>query len=67
MAEKKVGGFIVEVLEEIFKKGQFSAGKNVKEVIKSSDILIDFVPKPLANEAYLFLSREKFNVKRSTS
>ncbi|WP_430515197.1 CCA tRNA nucleotidyltransferase [Pyrococcus woesei] len=67
MAEKKVSGFIVEVLEEIFKKGQFSAGKNVKEAITSSDILIDFVPKSLSNEAYLFLSREKFSVKRNTS
>ncbi|AEC51552.1 tRNA CCA-pyrophosphorylase [Pyrococcus sp. NA2] len=62
-SEKNVNGFIVDVLEEIISKGAFSSGKNVRDVIASSNILIDFVPKELRDHAFLFLSREKFRVK----
>ncbi|WP_048146483.1 CCA tRNA nucleotidyltransferase [Pyrococcus abyssi] len=62
-SEKSSLGFIVDVLEDILRKGQFSAGKNVKDAIVGANIIIDFVPKALAQEAYLFLSREKFRVK----
>ncbi|HII61542.1 CCA tRNA nucleotidyltransferase [Pyrococcus horikoshii] len=62
-SEKPISTFIVDVLEEILRKGQFSAGKNIKDAIVKGDILVDFVPKELSKDAYLFLSREKFRVK----
>ncbi|WP_457751222.1 CCA tRNA nucleotidyltransferase [Thermococcus sp.] len=62
-AEKTVKEDITEVIVELIEKNQISTGKNLRECIKNAEILLDYVPKELKNEAYLFLSREKWNLK----
>ncbi len=62
-AEKKVKSNVVDVITELLQKNQVSLGKNVREAVKGADILLDYVPKELSEEAYLFLSREKWNIK----
>ena len=54
---------MVEVIENLFAKNQVSLGKNIRESVKNADILINFVPRELEDEAYLFLSKEKWNIK----
>ena len=58
-AEKKVKSNVVDVITELLQKNQVSLGKNVREALKRADILLDYVPKELRREAYLFLSRVK--------
>ncbi|AHF79422.1 CCA tRNA nucleotidyltransferase [Thermococcus paralvinellae] len=62
-SEKVVKEGIVDVIRELLEKNQVSLGKQVKEYIMRADILINFVPPELSDEAYLFLSREKWNLK----
>ncbi|ASJ11557.1 CCA tRNA nucleotidyltransferase [Thermococcus thioreducens] len=62
-AEKRVKEDIAEVIVELIEKNQVAMGKNVREAIRSAEILLDYVPKELGDEAYLFLSREKWNLK----
>ncbi|WP_457754622.1 CCA tRNA nucleotidyltransferase [Thermococcus sp.] len=62
-SEKVVKESIVDVIRELLEKNQVSLGKQVRENIMQADILINFVPPELSDEAYLFLSREKWNLK----
>ncbi|AJC71763.1 MAG: CCA tRNA nucleotidyltransferase [Thermococcus sp.] len=62
-AEKRVKENIIDVILELLEKDQVALGKNVREDIKSGEILLDYVPKELEEDAYLFLSREKWNLK----
>lgn len=62
-SEKVVKESVVDVIRELLEKNQVSLGKQVKEHIMQADILINFVPPELSHEAYLFLSREKWNLK----
>jgi len=62
-AEKRVKENIVDVIVELLEKNQVALGKNVREDIKNAEILLDYVPKELEEDAYLFLSREKWNLK----
>ncbi|WP_258085055.1 CCA tRNA nucleotidyltransferase [Thermococcus thermotolerans] len=62
-AEKTVKEDIAEVIAELIEKNQVAMGKNVREGIRRAEILLDYVPKELEDEAYLFLSREKWNLK----
>lgn len=62
-AEKVVNEHIIGVLRGLLEKNQVALGKNLRETVKEAEILVDYVPKPLENEAYLFLSREKEGLK----
>ncbi|WP_461866741.1 CCA tRNA nucleotidyltransferase [Thermococcus sp.] len=62
-AEKRVKENIVHVIIELLEKNQVSIGKNIRDEVKEAEILVNFVPSWLGNEAYLFLSREKWNLK----
>ncbi len=62
-AEKRVKENIIDVIKELLEKNQVALGKNLRETVKGAEILVDYVPKPLENEAYLFLSREKEGLK----
>lgn len=62
-AEKRVKESIVDVIVELLEKNQVALGKQVREFIHSADILVDYVPGELKREAYLFLSRKKWNLK----
>jgi len=62
-AEKRVKESIVDVIVELLGKNQVALGKNVRENLKSAEILLNHVPKELEEDAYLFLSREKWNLK----
>ncbi|KUH32607.1 CCA-adding protein [Thermococcus celericrescens] len=62
-AEKVVREGVVEVILELLEKNQVAMGKSVRENIRDAGIMLDYVPKELENEAYLFLSREKWNLK----
>ncbi|WP_297499376.1 CCA tRNA nucleotidyltransferase, partial [Thermococcus sp.] len=58
-AEKEVAENILDVLLALIKKNQVSIGRNLREVIRDADFLLDYVPRDLEREAYLFLSRKK--------
>ena len=62
-SEKEVTENIVDVIKELFIKNQVALGRSIKKEIINSDILVNFVPPKLEKEAYLFLSKEKWNVK----
>ncbi|ASJ05704.1 CCA tRNA nucleotidyltransferase [Thermococcus barossii] len=62
-AEKNVMDDIVEVISELLEKNQVATGKSIRENIRNAEITLDYVPKELEDEAYLFLSREKWNLK----
>jgi len=62
-AEKTVKEDIAEVILELLEKNQVAMGKSVRENIRNAKIMLNYVPKELENEAYLFLSREKWNLK----
>ncbi|ASJ15354.1 CCA tRNA nucleotidyltransferase [Thermococcus radiotolerans] len=62
-AEKTVKEDIAEVILELLEKNQVAMGKSVRENIRNAKIMLDYVPKELEDEAYLFLSREKWNLK----
>ena len=62
-SEKVVRESIVDVIEELLEKNQVSLGKQIKEHVMQASILINYVPPELSHEAYLFLSREKWNLK----
>ena len=62
-SEKIVKESIVDVIEELLAKNQIALGKNLREPIKKVEILLNFVPPELEEEAYLFLSKEKWNIK----
>lgn len=62
-SEKEVKEGIVDVIEDLLTKNQVALGKNLREVIKNAEISINFVPPELEEEAYLFLSKEKWNIK----
>ena len=62
-AEKTVKEDVAGVIVELIEKNRVAMGKNVRENIRNAEILLDYVPKELENEAYLFLSREKWNLK----
>ncbi|USG99592.1 CCA tRNA nucleotidyltransferase [Thermococcus argininiproducens] len=62
-SEKEVTENIVDVIKELFIKNQVALGRTIKKEITNSDILVNFVPPKLEKEAYLFLSKEKWNVK----
>ncbi|NJF25418.1 CCA tRNA nucleotidyltransferase [Thermococcus sp. Bubb.Bath] len=62
-AEKVVKESVIDVVIELLEKSQVALGKNLRETIKGADILVDYVPKDLEVEAYLFLSRKKEGLK----
>ncbi|ASJ06357.1 CCA tRNA nucleotidyltransferase [Thermococcus pacificus] len=62
-AEKRVKENIVDVISELLEKNQVALGKGIREMIKLADVLADYAPKELEQSAYLFLSREKWNLK----
>ncbi len=62
-AEKIIKEGIVDVISELLEKNQVALGKGIRENIKRADVLLDYVPKELEESAYLFLSREKWNLK----
>ncbi|NJE05668.1 CCA tRNA nucleotidyltransferase [Thermococcus sp. M36] len=62
-AEKRVSEHVVDVLWEMLGKNQVSLGKGIREGIKRASVLVDYVPKELKEEAYLFLSREKWGLR----
>jgi tRNA nucleotidyltransferase (CCA-adding enzyme) len=61
--EKRVRESVVDVISELLEKNQVALGKNLREPIKKADILVDYVPRGLGAEAYLFLSRKKEGLK----
>ncbi|AEK73123.1 tRNA CCA-pyrophosphorylase [Thermococcus sp. 4557] len=63
-AEKRVKENIVDVILELLEKNQVAMGKNLRGAIRNAEILLDYVPNELEKEAYLFLSREKWNLKQ---
>lgn len=62
-SEREVIDTIVDLIVELLDKNQVSLGKNVRDFIRNARILINFVPLELKDEAYLFLSKEKWNLK----
>ncbi|NJE03879.1 CCA tRNA nucleotidyltransferase [Thermococcus sp. MV11] len=62
-AEKRVKESILEVIEELLKKNAVALGKGIRENVKRAEIVLDYVPKELEDEAYLFLTREKWSLK----
>ncbi|CAD5243296.1 CCA tRNA nucleotidyltransferase [Thermococcus camini] len=62
-AEKRVKENVIDVITELIEKNQVGLGKGIREAIKGADVLLNYVPKELEDEAYLFLSREKWNLK----
>ncbi|WP_456452415.1 CCA tRNA nucleotidyltransferase [Thermococcus sp.] len=62
-AEKRVKENVIEVITELLEKNQVALGKGIREAVKEADVLLNYVPKELEDEAYLFLSREKWNLK----
>ncbi|ASJ10285.1 CCA-adding protein [Thermococcus sp. P6] len=62
-AEKAVRENVVDVIAGLLERGQVALGKNLRESIARAEILLDYVPKELEEDAYLFLSREKWNLK----
>jgi|GEM_PF-4602809 len=62
-SEKHQKSHIVDVILDLLKKNQVSLGRNLRDAIKEADILVDFVPPSLKREAYLFLSKKKWNLK----
>ncbi len=62
-SEKLVRESVVDVIIELLEKNQVSLGKGIRDAIRGADILLNYVPKELEEEAYLFLSREKWNIK----
>ncbi|WP_297506032.1 CCA tRNA nucleotidyltransferase [Thermococcus sp.] len=62
-AEKKVTENVLDILSSLLEKNQVSLGKNLREVVKNADFLVDYVPGELGGEAYLFLSRKKDSLK----
>ncbi|NJE85981.1 CCA tRNA nucleotidyltransferase [Thermococcus sp. CX2] len=62
-AEKRVKENVVDVIVELLGKNQVALGKQVREFIHSAGILVDYVPGELEREAYLFLSRKKWDLK----
>ncbi|WP_457742178.1 CCA tRNA nucleotidyltransferase [Thermococcus sp.] len=62
-SEKTVRESVVEVIFELLKKNQVALGKGIRDAIKEAEVLLNYVPKELKEEAYLFLSREKWNLR----
>ncbi|EEB72918.1 CCA tRNA nucleotidyltransferase [Thermococcus sp. AM4] len=62
-SEKMVTESVVDVILELLDKNQVSLGKGIRNAVKEADILLNYVPRGLEEEAYLFLSREKWNIK----
>jgi len=62
-SEKRVREGIVEVITELLQRNQVALGKGVRESVRKANIVLNYVPKELEREAYLFLSREKWNLK----
>lgn len=62
-SEKEATNTIVDLIVELLDKNQVSLGKNVRDFIRNAKILINFVPPELKDEAYLFLSKEKWDLK----
>lgn len=62
-AEKKVKSNIVDLITEMLQRNQVSLGKNLREAVKGADILLDYVPRGMEDEAYRFLSRKKEGLK----
>lgn len=62
-SEREQKESIVDVILELLGKNQVSLGRNLKDIIENADILVDFAPPELRREAYLFLTREKWNLK----
>ncbi|WP_048150618.1 CCA tRNA nucleotidyltransferase [Palaeococcus ferrophilus] len=62
-AEREQEEDIVETLVRLLERGSVPLGKHLRGPIREADILVDFVPKKLEKEAYLFLSRGKTSLK----
>ena len=62
-SEKRVKENVLDVVIELLEKGQVSLGRGIREAVKGADVLLNYVPKDVEREAYLFLSREKWNLK----
>ncbi len=62
-SEKRVKENAVDVVIELLEKGQVSLGRGIREAVKGANVLLNYVPKELEKETYLFLSREKWNLK----
>uniref|UniRef100_UPI002603B607 CCA tRNA nucleotidyltransferase n=1 Tax=Thermococcus sp. TaxID=35749 RepID=UPI002603B607 len=62
-SEKTVRESVVDVILELLEKNQVALGKGMREAVRKADVLLNYVPKELEEEAYLFLSREKWNLK----
>ena len=62
-SEKRVKEGVVEVIGELLEKNQVALGRGIRDAIMSGDVLLNYVPKELEEEAYLFMSREKWNLK----
>ncbi|WP_460129170.1 CCA tRNA nucleotidyltransferase [Thermococcus prieurii] len=62
-SEKRVTKSVVEAIIELLDKNQVSLGKGIRDAVREADILLNYVPKELEREAYLFLSKEKWNLK----
>ncbi len=62
-AEKAVKENVVDVIAELLEKNGVALGKNLRASVRNADVLLDYVPKELEDEAYIFVSREKWNLK----
>ena len=62
-AEKMIKENVIDLTLELLKKNQVALGRGIREKVKEADILVDYVPGELGESAYLFLSREKWNLK----
>ncbi len=62
-SEKAVNSSIVDVVDELLRKNRVSIGRSIREEVRASKILIDYVPRDLEGEAWSFLTRKKWSVK----
>ncbi|WP_297417838.1 CCA tRNA nucleotidyltransferase [Thermococcus sp.] len=63
-AEKTIEENVMNVLIGLIGRDQISLGKSITDSVRNTDVLVDYVPKELEQRAYLFLSKEEWNLKK---
>ncbi|NPA47708.1 MAG: CCA tRNA nucleotidyltransferase [Thermococci archaeon] len=62
-SERTISESVIDVVSELLRKNQVALGKGIRDAVRRADVLLNYVPKELEDEAYLLLSREKWNLK----
>jgi len=62
-SEKPVRENVADVIVELLEKNQVALGRGIRNAVRKAEVLLNYVPKELEREAYLFLSKEKWNLK----